>query len=221
MDPPRITPKAKILLTEENSNWRTIEDVRRAVKGKPVKLSGNALDLNGCQISGQMLPKPSDDQDEGSAALRISIDGFRLSNGSVKGVPGGIIFKGDGLEFHNLSFLDIGEDALSNVCDRAPNADVINCQFFGASDKSGQFNDARGLTLVGNLFVGGITGCRLQKKATKYKGIKTRLVKGNKFIGCSTAWNISGGVQVCESGTVYENVNTKVVSNSGARMVSV
>ena len=197
-----------------------MEDVRQACKGKPVKITGTTLDLQGCQIVGTRLPQPDNDQDEDSAALRIAIDGFRLQSGSARGIPGGIIFRGDALRFIGLTFLDIGEDGLSNVMDQAPDSYVASCSFFGASDKSLQINDARGLTLLRCTIAGGITGCRLQKKATRYKDIKTRLISGMRFVGCDTAWNISGGVTATESGTKYEGVRTKVVANSGARMIS-
>lgn len=216
-----MASKSSIRLTTNTIDWRTIEDVRRACKGKPVRITGNALDLQGCQLSGAGLPRPDNEQDEHATALRISIDGFRLINGSVKGIPGGIIFRGDGLEFGSLTFLDIGEDGLSNVMDRSPNAVIDRCGFFGASDKSLQLNDARGLTLTRCEFHGGITGVRLQKKSTKHKGIRTKIVKDNRFVLCDTAWNISGGVTVRESGTRYEGVNTRVVANTGARMISV
>jgi len=197
-----------------------MQDVRRACNGKPVRIHGTTLDLQGCQLVGTKLPRPDNDQDEDSAALRIAIDGFRLQSGSVRGIPGGIIFRGDALRFAHLTFLDIGEDGLSNIMDQAPDASVVSCSFYGASDKSLQLNDARGLTMIKCTIVGGITGCRLQKKATKYKGIKTRTISGNRFVGCDTAWNLSGGVTATESGTRYEGVRTKVVANTGARMIS-
>lgn len=214
--PPLIKPKASIWLRSNTSIWRNMDDVRAACAGKPVKISGLTLDLMDCQLVGTKLPQPKNDQDENSVPLRINIDGFTLRNGSTRSIPGGILFRGKGLTFADLIFLDVGEDAISNVMDDSPDATVIGCEAWGASDKSYQFNDARGLTFAGNLAVGGITGVRIQKKATKFKNIKTRRIQNNRFINCDTAWNLSGGVTVIARGTKYTGVKTRWVQNTGA-----
>lgn len=215
MSAPTIKPKATIWLSLKTANWRSMDDVRRACAGKPVKITGTTLDLQGCQIAGTKLPKPKNENSEDSEPLRISIPRFTLENGSARGIPGGILMRETNVSVLNLIILDIGEDGLSNIMDDTPNMTVRNVRCFGASDKSFQFNDARGLTFVGNYVEGGITGVRLQKKATKYDGIKTKLVANNQFVRVDTAWHLAGGVTVVATGSKYERVNTRWVKNDG------
>lgn len=216
MSAPTITPKATIWLSLKNNTWKDMDDVRDACRGKPVLISGNTLDLKGCQICGTKLPKPDNDQDENSVPLRINIPGFTLKNGSVRGIPGGIVGRKERHVYLDLVFLDIGEDALSNVLDDSPDWVVRKCRFFGANDKSLQANDARNITVEECEFNGGITGCRLQKKGGKYKKPRTKSIKNNVFNGCDTAWNISGEIQVVASGNKYNRVDQRVVKNTGA-----
>lgn len=210
MKPPVIKPRATIWLNSTTNTWPNMEAVIRACKGKPVKISGTTLDLNGCQISGTKLPQPDNEDDEGAVPLRINIKGFTLKNGSIRGIPGGIIFRRENASFLDLVFLDVGEDAISNILDDSPNATIKGCSFWGASDKQIQMNDARGLTLDNNEIHGGITGARLQKRNGKYKKPKTKSVKNNKFFNVDTAFNLSGDIQVTASGNIYSGVKTRV-----------
>ncbi len=218
MKQPVFKPRASIFLTSEKASiWRTMDDVVKACKGKPVKISGTVLDLNDCQIVGTKLPQPKNDDDEGSIPLRINIPGFTLCHGSTRGIPGGILFREKGARFLDLLFLDIGEDGLSNIMDDSEDAIIRGCSFWGASDKSVQLNDARGLIFEKNDIHGGITGVRLQKKATKYQNIKTRSLVYNRFFDVDTAWNCSGAVLAKGLENQYHNVRLRVKASSGAK----
>ncbi len=213
---PKIKPKATIWLNTKNSTWGDMGDVLVTCVGKPVRITGTTLDLNGCQISGTKLPKPKDDNDEGAAALRINIPGFTIKDGSIRGIPGGIIFRKDKFTAEKLIFLDIVEDGLSNIIDDSKDATIRGCEFWGASDKSLQLNDARGVTVEGNTFNGGVTAVRLQKKGGKYSKPKTKSLKHNRFIGCDTAWHLSGDVQCVGVGNVYSGVDKRVVKSDSS-----
>lgn len=219
MSPPKIVPKFTIFLTTKTNTWNDMDDVRLACKGKAVRISGTTLDLMGGQISGSKLPQPDNEDDEDSVPLRTRIPGFTLMNGSVRGIPGGIVFREKGCTFTDLIFLQIGEDALSNIVDDSPNSAIKRCSFFGASDKSGQWNDARNLVVEDCLFVGGITGCRIQKSSTKYKGIKVKSFKRNRFVSCDTAVNCSGGVTMTAENCKYEDVRLHGKESNGASFI--
>lgn len=206
-----------IYLKSDTNSWTSMEAVARACKGAGVKISGTTLDLNGCRLDGRKLPQPDNEDDEGAVPLRISIKGFTMKNGSVRGIPGGIIFRRDGCTFQDLDFTGIGEDALSNIMDDSANSTVRRCTFRGASDKSAQWNDARGATVEDCQFYGGETGVRLQKKGGKYKTPRTKSIRNNLFVDCRTAWNISGEIQVVASGNTYRDVGQRVVANTGAK----
>lgn len=219
MKAPTIKPKGIIYINGDTDNWRDMDDVVKACKGKPVKIFGKTLDLQDCQINGSKLPQPDNEDDENSAPLRISIPGFTLKNGSTRRLPGGIVFRKKGLTFRNLVFLDVGEDAISNIVDDSEDSSVIDCQAFGASDKSYQFNDGRGLTFYGCLAVGGITGVRIQESKTKYKGSRTKKVGKNRFVNVDTAYNINGGIIVDALPSTYEGVRLKWKAGGGAKHI--
>lgn len=214
--PPEVKPKAVIYITSKTATWDTIADVKKAMAGAPVSLTGNTLDLKGCEISGKKLKRYPDIQDERNEPIRNNIQGFTLRNGIVSNSPGGIVGKADLQRYKSLTFLGIGEDALSNIMDKAEGFVVDGCKFYGATDKSIQLNDARNATVTGNYVTGGITAVRLQKTGGKTKRPKTKTVSGNTFENVRTAWNISGGVIVKASNNTYKNVGQKWVANNGA-----
>jgi hypothetical protein len=212
-------PPPSIYLTKETVNWNSMDDAAAACQGKPVSISGKTLDLKGCTLRGDRLPHPKDRQDETALPLRIRIPGFTLKNGSIRDIPGGIWCRGRGITLSQLLFSEIGEDACSNDMDTSPDWSVLNCQFNGATDKSIQANDGRGLSLRNNTITGGITGVRIQKKATKFKNSTTRLLANNKFINCQTAWNIAGGIIARAAENSYKNVREIWVKDSGATYI--
>ncbi len=214
--PPEIKPAASIVLQPSGADWSSMADVAKAVKGKPVTVSGKTLDLKGCQLVGTKLKKYPDKQDERNQPLRVNIDGFTLKNGSVRAIPGGVLFRGEDNVYSKLTFLDIGEDALSNVKNDAVDATITGCKFYGATDKSIQANCAEGLTLTGNYVTGGVTAVRLQESTSKAKNPRTKRVSGNTFENVRTAFNLSGGIRVEASGNTYKNVGEKWVTNNGA-----
>jgi hypothetical protein len=205
-----------IYLTPTTLDWNTPDDILLACKGKPIILNGKTLDLNGCTLSGFRLPHPRDKQDETALPLRLRLPGFTLKNGIIRDIPGGIWCRGKAITLSSLTFLEIGEDACSNDMDTSPDWSVLDCTFTGATDKSIQANDGRGLSLRNNTITGGITGVRIQKKATRYKNSTTRLLLNNKFINCQTAWNIAGGIIARAAENSYKNIRKIWVQDSGA-----
>lgn len=214
--PPKYTPRTVIKLDPKKAEWNSMADVRAAFAGKPVRISGTTLDLNNCEISGAAFPKPKDPQDEGSAGIHARIPGFYLQNGYVTGVPGGIVCKGKGITVYDIQFRSIGEDALSNQVDETPGMRVLKSRFYngGGGDKSLQMNDGNAAEIRDCYFTGGITGARIQKKATRQRNKAT--VSGNTFDGVNTAWNIAGNVKVAASGNKYHGVTQRWVTDSGA-----
>ncbi len=215
--PPVIKPAALIYPVTKTATWKDMDDVRMACKGKPVKITGTTLDLQGCQIIGTKL-KSYGENDERNEPLRINIPGFTMKNGSLRKMPGGVVFRKPKQSYLNLDFLDVGEDALSNIKDDSPDATIRHCRCYGASDKSFQLNDADGLTFENNYATGGITGVRLHTKESKNKAAKTRSVKNNTFEQIETGFNISGKITVVLSGNKYIKVGKKVVSSNGAKV---
>lgn len=218
MKPPKITPRATIFLKEGMITWSSMEDVKRSLKGKPVIIEGTKVNLNDCQLSGSKLPQPKNQDDENSVPLRVRIPGFQLFNGSIRKIPGGIVGREKGCKFFDLILLDIGEDGLSSIVDDSENWTVKNVRGYGASDKTFQFNDVRGLVFENNEAHGGITGVRFQESKTKYDDIRTKSVKGNKFFDVDTAYNISGGAIVTVIGGEYNNVRLRVKTSNGAKV---
>jgi hypothetical protein len=148
----------------------------------------------------------------------VNIPGFTMKNGSLRKMPGGLIFRKPKQSYLDLVFLDVGEDALSNIRDDSPDATIKRCSCYGASDKSFQLNDADGLTFEDNYATGGITGARLHTKESKNKAAKTKSVKNNTFEQIETGWNISGKITVVLSGGKYIKVTKKIVSGNGAKV---
>lgn len=213
--PPEVTPKATIVLGAKNAVWDDMDDVREAMKGKPVIIKGTTLDLKGALVSGKKLKRYDDPNDERSQPILITIPKFTFRNGYLKDVPGGVVVKADNVTLENLISLNVGEDAFSSVVDKAANLTVRNCKAYGANDKSFQWNDARGLTFSHNYATGGITAVRIQKTDTKFKGIKTKELKNNTFEDVQTGWNVSGGATAVATGTKYLNVEKKSVTSNG------
>ncbi len=214
---PKIEPTASVALDPKKTEWTSMADVREALEGKGrIEIRGKQVDLKGAQLVGTKLRKYSDPQDERNQPLKIAIDGFSLVNGSTRSIPGGIVFRGDGLTFADMVFLKVGEDALSNLVDVSPNATVKRCAGYGATDKIFQFNDARGLTFSGNLVTGGITGVRIQKKDSRNRNMRTREIRGNRFVDVDTGFNVAGDIVARGENNTYEDVKTKWLTNNGA-----
>lgn len=193
-----------------------MKDVAEAFKGQPVKITGNKLDLNNTELSGNLFKQPKDRNDENAPGIHIRIDDFYLCNGYVRDFPGGIVVKGKGTTFYDLLFRGTSEDYLSNQVDNTPGMRVIKSRFYNSmGDKSLQLNDAEDAIVDECYFTGSTTGVRLQKKSGKDKNQKAT-VTGNTFEDVDTAWNISGTVKVKASKNTYKNVKTKWVANSGS-----
>lgn len=111
----------------------------------------------------------------------------------------------------------MGEDAISNLMDQAPNATVKDCEGYGATDKTYQFNDADGLVFTGNLATGGQTGVRLQKTGAKTKNPRVKEFRNNRFVDIDAGVNASGNVRVkIDSSNKFEKVNNPWSANNGA-----
>lgn len=215
---PEVKPTAKVKIPKDKADWQSMEDVAAVLKGKGnIEIKGKSVNLNGAQLVGTSLKKYSDPQDERNQPLRIKIPGFKLYNGSTYAIPGGILFSAPDNTYTDLIFLKMGEDAISNLMDQAPNATVKDCEGYGATDKTYQFNDADGLVFSNNLATGGITGVRLQKTGAKTKNPQVKEFRNNRFVDTRTGVNASGGVKVkIDSSNKFENVGEKWSASNGA-----
>lgn len=206
VDEPKVNPKETTYLTKEVA-WRSMADVKKTL-GSRAKYSGNTVDLQGNAISGKKI-KRGGSQDEDSIPLRVYYDGFTLKNGIIRDIPGGIVVRAKDTTYDKLTFIEIGEDALSNNTDAAPGVTVNNCKFYNdGGDKSLQLNDARDAVITNSFFTGGQTAIRLQESSGKARGVKATLTK-NEFKNVPTAVNVSGHTTVTASGNTYENVQEK------------
>lgn len=189
--------------------WKDLGDVRKVLKGK-AQVQGNTLYLGGMTLSGKKMRHPSNSQDERSPALRVDIEGFTIRDGVVDDVPGGIILSGDNMRMIDLTFTNVGEDALSSIKDTAQGTVVRGCRFYNGKrgDKSLQLNDGRDTLTVSNYFTGGMTAMRLVESTSKNKNQKAQILN-NKFENVRTAVNVDGTTTVTASGNVYQNVFEK------------
>ena len=219
VSPPKLDPPATIYLEGDAPTWSSLADVRKAI-GSKGKLSGSTLDLQGCAISGVRLKHPKNSQDEKSTPLRIKIPGFEIRNGTITDIPGGIVNSADGPAFRKLTFVRVGEDALSNTKDQCEEMEVSDCRFYNGAkgDKSLQLNDARDAIVRGNYFTGGITAIRLQESTAKARDVRVFL-KDNTFEKVPTAVNVDGYTTVEASGNIYKAVGKKWVLGPHATTV--
>jgi hypothetical protein len=202
--------------------WRSMKDVMEAVDvphGR-AEVQGNTLDLGGSRLSGWKMKRPANSQDENADALRVRIDGFTLKNGVVDGIPGGIIVSANNNTFENLTFTNIGEDALSTIKDVSRGTVVRKCRFYNTSrgDKSLQLNDGRDTLTDSNYFTGGVTAMRLVESTSRYRGQKAS-VCNNVFEKVRTALNVDGSTIVRLSGNVFKFVYERYKVGADARLV--
>jgi len=208
----------RIYLRGDRLVWRDMADVKAAL-GDRVTYLGNTVNLKGAVISGKNLPHPKDKQNEGSPGVQIIIPGFTLINGWVDDSPGGLIVKRRNCGFRSLTFINIGEDALSTVGDDAMDLKASNCDFWNAGgDKSIQLNQAYGAILFGCRIVGGITGIRVQKDSYKTKDVNCS-IRDFLFEGMETGMNVAGGATVRLGSPTFKNVRKKWVLGKGCRVV--
>lgn len=217
---PKPASSARVIyLRKEHMTVRSEKDFRN-VFGDDVRISGRTVDLLGAVLDGSKLPKPKDSQDEGAASLGINLASFKLSNGWVRKIPGGIAVREPQCVFTGLRFIDIGEDALSTTTERATEIIVDMCEFWNDAngDKSLQLNQANKALVSRSKFVGGITGMRLQKKSYETEKPKCE-VEDTEFVGVDTAINASGGVRVLTRRLRYKDVRLKFKAGDGAKNV--
>ena len=210
---PKISTNFTAYVRGEPS-WETMDDVRKDL-GDKVKISGTTVDLQGGRISGNKLKKPSNSQSENAIGIKIRIKNLTIKNGVIDNLYGGLICYAEDITFQNLTFISIGEDAISNLKDISKGTRVINCKFYGnsASDKILQGNDGRDFYVRGNLISSAITGIRVQKKNAQRQG-GTAQVIDNQFIGVDTAVNAAGEVRVIVKGNTFEKVREKYKTDS-------
>jgi hypothetical protein len=217
---PSVTPKYTVFLKGE-PEWKTMEDVKKDLKGSGAKIIGTTVDLAGGKISGAKLKHSANQNDEQSIGVKVRIDGFTLKRGMLEDLPGGIIVYAEDVTFEDLIVLKIGEDGLSNGRDVSPNTRIINCKLYGTAqnDKGIQLNDGRGAEIKNCFISGGITGARIQKKAAaKQNGTAT--VTGNTFKNVDTAINCAGEVTVIFKNNKFEGVNTEAkVDGDGVKII--
>jgi len=210
----------RILLGDEDLRWDSMEAIKRALQGRAV-IRGRTVDLNGDVLSGRHITHPAERQDENSPGIKISVPELRLIRGWVVDVPGGIKVQAPGCRFVNLTFLQIGEDAISTTRREAIGLSLIRCRFWNqGGDKTIQLNQAGGAYLEDLEIYGGKTAIRVQKAAWKTAG--TAMVANRvAFTAVDTAWNVDGGARVQCNGATFKGVRKKVVygTNGGGGKV--
>lgn len=214
--PPPINPPATIYLTGE-PQWKTMADVKKAV-GSKATVTGTKVDLGGNALSGKNIKHPSNSQDEKSIPLRVSINGFYMRNGIVRDIPGGIVVSGRDTMFEKLTFVEIGEDALTSRELKASGMHVEDCKFYndGGGDKSLQMNEVDGAHVRGNYITGGQTGMRLGESSRK--GTMSMVLVDNKFEKVPTAINADGDTRIRTRGNTFMEVLKDWVKGSRVRV---
>jgi len=207
------------LTKDDDLIWSTVEEARKAL-GNSVAIVGKVIDLKGGVIDGTKLPRPKDSQNENAIALVIAGSNFTLTNGWVRGIPGGIVVKRENCAFEKLKFIDIGEDALSTVGEDATGIRISSCEFWNDrdGDKSIQLNQAYGSTIRNCRIVGGVTGARIQKDSYKTPNV-TCVISGTTFEGCETGFNVAGKATVRLTDSKFKNVKKQYVTGSGSRVL--
>lgn len=216
--PPSDTPR--IYLSDDDLNWSSVDRIREALHGR-ANINGYTIDLGGKVLDGSRLTKPKDPQDEGATGIRLKLNGVKLVNGWVSGIPGGIKVFGKQCTFSRLIFINIGEDALSTVGQDAINVTIRSCEFWNdrKGDKSIQLNQALGAVISNVKVVGGITALRIQKASYGTSQVVV-MIDGIEFIGCATGMNIDGKATVRLHGAKFTNVKKKwIFGNKGGGKV--
>jgi len=210
----------RIYLRGDRLVWRTISDIKLALVGGDVSITGKTLDLKGAVISGKGLRHPSNSQNENSPGIVIALPGLVLRNGWVDDVPGGIVVKSSYCSFERLKFTRIGEDALSTVGGDADGIRISNCEFWNTAkgDKSIQLNQAFAAIISDTLVVGGITGIRIQKNSYNTKGVNC-ILRSCTFHGCETGFNATANAIVRLQSPTFKSVRKKWVLSNGAKVI--
>lgn len=218
--PPAPKPPAdarRIYLRGDRLIWRTIDDVRKAL-GDNATYLGKTVNLRGAVLHGKNLPRKKDDQDERAMAIQIQMPDIDFINGWVVDVPGGIVVKRRGCSFRNLTFVEIGEDALSTVGEEATDINVSRCEFWNAGgDKAVQLNQANGAALHRVRIVGGITGVRIMESSYRTRNVKC-LLDDCAWEGCDTAINAGGGAEVRVISPTFWRVRLNYKLSAGAEI---
>jgi len=210
--PPLDAPR--IYLTDSDLDWSSIQNIRDALQGKAT-ITGYTINLDGAILDGRRISQPNDPQSETALGIRIKVNGITLRNGWVSNVPGGIKTQASQCRFLKLTFINIGEDALSTVGSEATNVTIRNCEFWNDrnGDKSVQLNQALGAVMTNIKIVGGITGLRIQKASYNTPQV-VAMIDTIDFVGCETGMNIDGKATVRLHRGTFTNVKKKWVSGT-------
>jgi Pectate lyase len=178
-------------------------------------------DLGGGIIDGRKCKRHKSKQDERNAGLDVLVPNLTLRNGFVRELWGGIIFRAGGGRVENVTWLNVGEDAVSTKIDRAPGLRVVRCTFYNErGDKSVQLNDARNARVTECTFYGGITAIRWQDHRTKARKVDC-YSRANEFIDVETAHNVGGKMttlHVDEASETYRQTPKRIVTSYGSKI---
>jgi len=209
--PPDSAPR--IRLGDGDLRWDSMEAVRKALKGKGT-IKGTTVDLGGAVLLGSAITHPENRQDENSRGIEISIPGFVMVRGWVDDVPGGIEVQAPDCRFSGLTWIRIGEDAISTTRTEATGLKLTNCDFWNqGGDKTIQLNQALGAVLTDLGINYGITALRVQK--AKWKTPHVIVLANNiRFAGMECGINIDGGATVRLGSPQFKNVRQKWVQGT-------
>lgn len=200
-----------------------LREYARRLPRSTVATEGNRIvwDLGGGIIDGRKCKRYRSKQDERNAGLDIRLPELTIRNGSVRQLWGGFIFRAAGGAVENMVWMNVGEDAVSTVVDRAPGFKAQGCTFHndGDGDKSIQLNDARDAIVENCTIFGGTTGIRWQEHETKDRA--DCYARGNRFVGVETAHNVAGEettLHLDDASETYDGVRKQVVTSYGAKI---
>lgn len=193
---------------------KDLEELSKKVSGS--KLSGKTLDLNGAILDGKKLKGDGGQGENQDPLLRIQLEGVTIQNGFCRNVKDSMRADVANITFKKLTFLDVGEDAVS-CGPKGENTSVIDCEFDNSkkktADKSIQLNNGKNALVDGCVIYGGITGIRLGDMFNSTKDVST--VKNTKFIGVDTAMNLCK-IRLKQSDNTFDGVKTQVKHSNGS-----
>lgn len=182
-------------------------------------LSGKSLDLKGAILDGKKLKGDGSQSENQDPLLRLEMAGITIKNGFCRNVKDSIRADAANITFQKLTFIDVGEDAISNG-KNGDNTRVIDCEFdnskHSTADKSVQLNNGNGALVDNCVIYGGITAIRMGDtwSSSSHKGT----IKNTKFVGVDTAVNLAK-IKVSMSNNTFDGVKTKVVHSHGSSVI--
>lgn len=205
---------APVHYLQDDTDFHSIEDVKNLAIGT---VTGLLWDLQGAVLDGQHQRGGGGQAENQEPLFSIRFPGLIIRNGFIRNQKESIRVIAATAVFENLTFTDIGEDAISTF-GIVEYVRVHNCEFINpGGDKCLQWNSGLEITVSDCVFTGCITGIRWGSRAG---GPMTGLSHNNKFIKVQRAHNCSGPeTLVMSKGDSYKDVNGKFVTTDGAKFI--